>query len=121
MDCPLRLDNQTFFTNSAGIRPLSALKPRLGALPYTAREIVLDGALIPLASAWGLSPDQALNPETRLESLPDSERPLHDGGIKSRASRDARAAEDPLLLSFGLPSVRDEIEKDYDNNQNETC
>ena len=42
-------------------------------------------------------------------------------GVLHRASRDARPVEGPLLLSFGLPSVRDEIEKDYDNNQNETC
>jgi hypothetical protein len=56
-----------------GNRLLSALISNLGPLPYTAREIVLDTAIKPLFSARRLSPDRALNPETRPKSPPDSE------------------------------------------------
>src|SRR2546425_9947569 len=44
-----------------------------GTLPYTAREIVLDRAIKPHFSPQHLSPDRALNPETRPKSPPDSE------------------------------------------------
>jgi len=37
---------------------------------------------------WHLSPVQALNPETRLESVPDSKRPLQTrGGLSDSISR----------------------------------
>lgn len=57
---------------------------------------------------------------SRLKSTPDTESFLGKG-VLHRAPRNARAVEGSLSLSFGLASVRDEIEEDYDNHQNETC
>ena len=67
-------------------------------------------------SKHGLYPIQLVSPKVNARhGIILGKEVLH------RAPRDARAVEGSLSLSFGLASVRDEIEEDYDNYQNETC
>ncbi len=58
--------------------------------PILPRATLLDTGTKPLSSRGHSSPEQALNPETRLESVPDSEKPYRKGGLSDSTSRRMR-------------------------------
>ena len=77
--------------------PLSAPFSNLGALPNTAREIVLDRAIKPDFSPRHPTPNHALNRETRLESCQTASDLSRKGGIVRRLY-DARAVDAKPLV-----------------------